>query len=160
MPISDAERARRRRSVDLSRTSAALEGQRVTPATQRDQEDYVAGLIDLDELGSRVRGRYGVAEAGCALGRTEDEVLALVGEEQRERFRQWSLMRAHPICTGRAPCAPGPAPSLMGAPFLRGRWRRRPDESRRGPAPRRGPPARLAYGSLRCHGGGRTPRPA
>lgn len=105
MPISDAERSRRRRHIDESRHDAALDGLHGTDETLADEEDYVAGLIDLDELGRRVRSRYGVAEAGCALGRTEGEVLALVGEQQRERFREWSLMRAHPICTGRAPCA-------------------------------------------------------
>lgn len=58
--ITDAQRARRREEVDDARHSAALEGQQVTEATAADQNAYVDGQINLDELGRRVRARYGV----------------------------------------------------------------------------------------------------
>jgi hypothetical protein len=41
--------------------SAALEGLTVSAATLADGEQYVRGDIDVDELGRRVRARYGVA---------------------------------------------------------------------------------------------------
>ncbi len=41
--------------------SAELEGQAVSPATLADGDQYVRGDIDVDELGLRVRARYGVA---------------------------------------------------------------------------------------------------
>lgn len=59
-PITTAERGRRRQHVDDARHSAALEGRKVTAATHEDQEAYVEGRIDLDELGRRVRERYGI----------------------------------------------------------------------------------------------------
>lgn len=58
--ITDAERARRRQEVDAARRSAGLEGLRVTGATAADQEASVDGQIGLDELGRRVRARYGI----------------------------------------------------------------------------------------------------
>lgn len=58
--ITAAQRERRRQRVDDARHSAALEGQEVSAATHGDQEAYVEGRIGLDELGRRVRARYGI----------------------------------------------------------------------------------------------------
>ena len=41
--------------------SAELEGRTVSPAALADGEEYARGDIDVDELGRRVRARYGVA---------------------------------------------------------------------------------------------------
>jgi len=41
--------------------SAELEGLTVSPASLADAQEYVRGDIDVDELGRRVRARYGVA---------------------------------------------------------------------------------------------------
>jgi hypothetical protein len=41
--------------------SAELEGLTVSPASLADAQEYVRGNIDVDELGRRVRARYGVA---------------------------------------------------------------------------------------------------
>lgn len=59
--IAPAEMARRRQLVDEARHSIVMEGGQVTAATRADEEAYVGGHIDLDELGQRVRSRYGVA---------------------------------------------------------------------------------------------------
>ena len=40
----------RRRAIDNARTSSALEGGRSTDASRADQEAYVRGEIDIDEL--------------------------------------------------------------------------------------------------------------
>lgn len=55
MAIDEEERARRRRAVDQVRASSELEGQVSSPQAREDQEAYVRGEIDLDELGRRVR---------------------------------------------------------------------------------------------------------
>lgn len=54
------EQCRRRAAVERVRHDARLEGQRVTEQSRADQDEYVAGAIDLDELGRRVRARHGV----------------------------------------------------------------------------------------------------
>lgn len=40
--------------------SCEMEGLSVSEATRRDGQDYVAGLIDADELVGRTRARYGL----------------------------------------------------------------------------------------------------
>lgn len=54
----EEERARRRLVVDQARASSALEGQRSSKQARADQEAWVRGEIDVDELLERVR-RYG-----------------------------------------------------------------------------------------------------
>ena len=48
-------------SVAEATQSAELEGQTVSPASLADAQEYVRGANDVDELGRRVRARYGVA---------------------------------------------------------------------------------------------------
>jgi len=48
-------------SVAEATHSAELEGLTVSPASLADAQEYVRGNIDVDELGRRVRARYGVA---------------------------------------------------------------------------------------------------
>ncbi|RLV56348.1 hypothetical protein D9V41_06510 [Aeromicrobium phragmitis] len=55
------EQGRRRRAVDDARRSSELEGSRSTDATRADQDAYVRGEIDINQLGKRVRSRYGLA---------------------------------------------------------------------------------------------------
>ena len=50
---------RRSRAVRDARRSSELEGSRSTDETRRDQDAYVRGEIDIDELGARVRQRHG-----------------------------------------------------------------------------------------------------
>lgn len=57
MGNDDAEQALRRRVVDQARASSALEGQRSSAQARADQEAWVRGEIDVDELLERVR-RY------------------------------------------------------------------------------------------------------
>ena len=52
---------RRLRAVKDARRSSELEGSRSTEATRRDQDAYVRGEIDIDQLGQRVRERYGIS---------------------------------------------------------------------------------------------------
>ena len=59
--ITAADQARRRHAIGAARHSTEMEGGRATVATQADQEAYVAGEITLEQLGQRVRSRYGVA---------------------------------------------------------------------------------------------------
>ncbi|WP_208006769.1 antitoxin VbhA family protein [Aeromicrobium phragmitis] len=62
MAIESAfEQGRRRRAVDDARRSSELEGSRSTDATRADQDAYVRGEIDINQLGKRVRSRYGLA---------------------------------------------------------------------------------------------------
>ncbi|WP_425552560.1 antitoxin VbhA family protein [Gordonia defluvii] len=51
---------RRTRSVRRIRRSSELEGASSTAASRADQDAYVAGAITADELGTRVRRRYGI----------------------------------------------------------------------------------------------------
>lgn len=51
--ITPEEQARRRRAIDHARASSALEGQVSDEATRADQEAYVRGEIDVDELVAR-----------------------------------------------------------------------------------------------------------
>lgn len=61
--MSQIERKRvdRNRVVAEARRSSELEGARSTEATRADQDAYVRGEIDIDQLGERVRARYGLA---------------------------------------------------------------------------------------------------
>lgn len=56
---SDIER--RERAVRDARRSSELEGSHSSEATRADQDAYVRGEIDVDQLGQRVRARYGLA---------------------------------------------------------------------------------------------------
>lgn len=51
---------RRRRAIADARCTSELEGSRSTDETRADQDAYVRGEIDIDELGDRVRARYGL----------------------------------------------------------------------------------------------------
>lgn len=53
--------ARRKRAIADARRSSELEGSQSTAATRADQDAYVRGEIDIDQLGERVRARYGLA---------------------------------------------------------------------------------------------------
>ncbi|WP_109528951.1 MULTISPECIES: antitoxin VbhA family protein [Nocardia] len=55
------ERARRARVIRAVRTTSELEGARSTDATRADQDAYVRGEIDIEQLGARVRARYKLA---------------------------------------------------------------------------------------------------
>ncbi|RUQ87071.1 antitoxin VbhA family protein [Labedella gwakjiensis] len=60
MSITSEERDRRARSVTDARQASQLEGARSTEETRRDQDAYVRGEIDVEQLGHRVRSRYGI----------------------------------------------------------------------------------------------------
>lgn len=51
----------RERAIADARRTSELEGARSTDATRADQDAYVRGEIDIDQLGERVRARYGLA---------------------------------------------------------------------------------------------------
>lgn len=51
---------RRRRAIADARRTSELEGSRSTDETRADQDAYVRGEIDIEELGERVRARYGL----------------------------------------------------------------------------------------------------
>jgi len=51
----------RRKAIEDARRSSELEGSCSTPATRADQDAYVRGEIDVDQLGQRVRARYGLS---------------------------------------------------------------------------------------------------
>lgn len=50
----------RERRVLAAIHSGEMEGLTVTPGTQHDAQDYVAGAITSDELVARARARYGL----------------------------------------------------------------------------------------------------
>lgn len=56
----DLERVRRERAARDARRTSELEGSRSTDATRADQDAYVRGEIDVNQLGARVRARYGL----------------------------------------------------------------------------------------------------
>jgi hypothetical protein len=45
--------------------SLAMEGLAVTPETKADAAEYIAGNITMDELGRRVRARYGITDGAA-----------------------------------------------------------------------------------------------
>lgn len=59
--IPATTRAERERRVAEAIHSGEMEGLRVTPATQADAADYIAGQITSDELVARIRARYGLS---------------------------------------------------------------------------------------------------
>ena len=61
MTVEITEIERRKRAIDDARRSSELEGSRSTEATRSDQDAYVRGEIDIEQLGRRVRSRYGLS---------------------------------------------------------------------------------------------------
>ena len=57
---SAAERRRRDRVVSEAAHSSAMEGLASSPEYRADAAAYVDGTIDIDELGRRTLGRYGL----------------------------------------------------------------------------------------------------
>ena len=55
------ERTRRERAIRAARTTSELEGARSTEVIRADQDAYVRGEIDIEQLGARVRARYNLA---------------------------------------------------------------------------------------------------
>lgn len=60
MTASTVTSAERQRRVAEALHSGEMEGFTVDPATKNDSDDYVAGVIDSDELVARARARYGL----------------------------------------------------------------------------------------------------
>lgn len=56
-PVAHAERERR---VEEALHSGEMEGFSVDSATLVDSDDYVAGVIESDEIVARARARYGL----------------------------------------------------------------------------------------------------
>ena len=61
MTVEITEIEHRKRAVEDARRSSELEGSRSTEATRSDQDAYVRGEIDIEQLGRRVRSRYGLS---------------------------------------------------------------------------------------------------
>lgn len=61
MSLETTEIERRKRAIEDARRSSELEGSRSTEATRSDQDAYVRGEIDIEQLGKRVRSRYGLS---------------------------------------------------------------------------------------------------
>lgn len=61
MTVEITEIERRKRAIDDARCSSELEGSSSTDATRADQDAYVRGEIDIEQLGKRVRSRYGLS---------------------------------------------------------------------------------------------------
>lgn len=59
-PVASADRDERQRRVAEAQHSGEMEGFTVDPETKDDSDDYVAGVIDSDELVARARARYGL----------------------------------------------------------------------------------------------------
>jgi hypothetical protein len=57
--IDDREKARRRAAFEDGVHSAYLDGGMVTDAFRADAEEYINGIIDLEEMHKRLRKRYG-----------------------------------------------------------------------------------------------------
>lgn len=58
--IEPSEVAWRRRALDQAEHSGNMEGLQCTGEARADAEDYSAGRIDIDELVTRGRNRYGL----------------------------------------------------------------------------------------------------
>ncbi|WP_347957184.1 hypothetical protein [Gordonia aichiensis] len=59
--MTELDKVRRRsRTIRSIRRNTEIEGTQSTPATRKDQLDYVRGTISAAELSARVRARYGV----------------------------------------------------------------------------------------------------
>lgn len=61
MTVEITEIEHRKRAIEDARRSSELEGSRSTEATRSDQDAYVRGEIDIEQLGRRVRSRYGLS---------------------------------------------------------------------------------------------------
>lgn len=61
MKVNVPAEVSRQRAIDDARRTSELEGGRSTDATRADQDAYVRGEIDIEQLGERVRSRYGLA---------------------------------------------------------------------------------------------------
>jgi Antitoxin VbhA len=61
MTASHVTAAERERRVAEALHSGEMEGFTVDPCTKNDSDDYIAGVIDSDELVARARERYGLA---------------------------------------------------------------------------------------------------
>ncbi len=61
MTVEITEIEQRKRAVEDARRTSELEGTRSTEATRSDQDAYVRGEIDIEQLGRRVRSRYGLS---------------------------------------------------------------------------------------------------
>ncbi|MHB1210795.1 MAG: antitoxin VbhA family protein [Candidatus Nanopelagicales bacterium] len=61
MEVNVPAEVSRQRAIDDARRTSELEGGRSTDATRADQDAYVRGEIDIEQLGERVRSRYGLA---------------------------------------------------------------------------------------------------
>lgn len=59
-PVTVPARRERRRRVTEALHSGEMEGFTVDAETKDDSDDYVAGVIDSDELVARARARYGL----------------------------------------------------------------------------------------------------
>lgn len=55
-----AERTKRERAIRADRRTSEREGSSSPPATRADQDAYVRGEIDVQQLGARVRARHGL----------------------------------------------------------------------------------------------------
>ncbi len=53
--------AKRERAIRAARHTSELEGSSSTAETRADQDAYVRGEIDVQQLGARVRARYGLS---------------------------------------------------------------------------------------------------
>ncbi|MDP9766152.1 antitoxin VbhA family protein [Deinococcus enclensis] len=58
--ITPAERARRAKSIHSIRQSQRIEGGDISPHAQELFAQYVDGTLTLDEVGARLRERYGL----------------------------------------------------------------------------------------------------
>lgn len=59
-PDTRPDHAERERRVADARHNGEMEGFTIDPATKHDSDDYVAGVIDSDELVAQARARYGL----------------------------------------------------------------------------------------------------
>ena len=61
MAVREGSTSDRARVIADVRRTSLLEGTRSTDETRADQDAYVRGEIDIDQLGVRVRARYGLS---------------------------------------------------------------------------------------------------
>ena len=58
--ISQQEKDHRRAAIRDGLHSAYLEGGMVSDAFRADAEEYISGIIDLEEMHKRIQPRYGI----------------------------------------------------------------------------------------------------
>lgn len=61
MTVDMTDAAQRDRAIADARRSSELEGSHSTAATRADQDAYARGEIDIEQLGHRIRARYGLS---------------------------------------------------------------------------------------------------